>query len=53
MDNPLATAAAVLVVVLFVVALGAMTIGNYAAAGVFFLSASLVIYLREKRLVNP
>lgn len=52
MSRYLATAAAILVVVLFVVALFAMTIENYAAAGVLFLSASIVIYFREKRLVG-
>lgn len=52
MENPLATAAAAFVIVLFIAALAAMTIGNYAVAGVFFLSASIVIYLREKRLVE-
>ncbi|WP_336023701.1 hypothetical protein [Halobellus salinisoli] len=53
MDNPLATAAAIFVVVLLALALAAMTIGNYAVAGVLFLSASIVIYLREKRFVKP
>jgi len=52
MPNYLATAAALFVVVLFLVALFAMTVGDYAVAGVMFLSASIVIYLREKRLVG-
>jgi hypothetical protein len=52
MENALATAAAVFVVVLFAVALLAMAAGNLAIAGVVFLSASLVIYFREKRLVG-
>ena len=52
MPNYLATAAALFVVVLFAVAVLAMTVGNYAAAGVLFFSASIVIYFREKRLVG-
>ncbi|MGQ4555541.1 hypothetical protein [Halobellus sp. GM3] len=50
MPNYLATAAAVLVVALFAVALLSMAAANYSAAGVTFLCASLVIYLREKWL---
>jgi len=52
MENLLATVAAAFVVVLFVAAIASMTVGSYAAAGVFFLSASIVIYLREKRLIE-
>lgn len=52
MPNYPATAAALLVVVLFVAALLALTAGEYAAAGATFLCASLVIYLREKRLIG-
>ncbi|WP_203229181.1 hypothetical protein [Halobellus captivus] len=52
MVNVLATAAAGLVVVLFAVALYAFAAGNYAVAGVMFLSASLVIYFRETRLLE-
>jgi hypothetical protein len=52
MVNVLAAAAAVFVVVLFAVALLAMAAGNFSVAGVMFLSASIVIYLREKWLVG-
>jgi hypothetical protein len=52
MPNYLATAAALFVVVLFLVALFAMSIGEYGVAGVTFFSASIVIYLREKRLIG-
>lgn len=52
MVNILATAAAAFVVVLFAVALLAMAAGDFAIAGVVFLSASIVIYFREKRLVG-
>lgn len=41
---------AVLAVVLFVVALFTMTIERFTAAGMSFLSASIVLYLRETRL---
>jgi hypothetical protein len=44
------TGFAVLAVALFAVALVAMTFGNLRAAGMSFLSASLVIFLRERRL---
>lgn len=52
MQNPLATGAAGLAVVLFVVALASMSSGNLQAAGFSFLSASVVIYLRETRLLD-
>ncbi|SEG76507.1 hypothetical protein SAMN04488133_3742 [Halobellus limi] len=52
MVNVLATVAAVFVVVLFAVALLALAAGEFAVAGVVFLSASIVIYFREKRLVD-
>jgi hypothetical protein len=52
MVNVLATALAVLAVVLFVVALFAMSAGNFRIAGACFLSASLVIYLRETRVLG-
>lgn len=52
MVNALATGAAVVVLILFAAALGAMAFGRYAVAGVLFLSASITIYLREKRLVG-
>lgn len=51
MSNRLATAAAALAVVLFAIALFAMANRNFQAAGFSFLSASVVIYLRETRLV--
>jgi hypothetical protein len=50
--NVLATAAAALAVVLFGVGLLAMTASDLTTAGLSFLSASLVIYLRETRLVD-
>ncbi|MFA1611711.1 hypothetical protein [Halobellus rubicundus] len=52
MQNPLATAAIVVVVALFGAALVAMTLRNYTVAGLLFLSASIVIYFRENRLVR-
>jgi uncharacterized membrane protein len=51
MVNYPATAAALLVVVLFGAALFALSAGRFTAAGVSFFSASLVIYFRESRLV--
>ncbi len=50
MVDVIPTGLALLAVVLFVVALLAMTIGRLAVAGVSFFSASIVIFLREKRL---
>lgn len=44
------TALALLAVALFAVALFAMSRGSLAVAGMSFLSASVVIYLRESRL---
>jgi hypothetical protein len=52
MANLLATAVAGLVVVLFGVALLGMANGNLQLAGFSFLSASIVIYIRETRLVD-
>ena len=52
MANPLATAAAALVVLLFGAGLLAMSNGAFAAAGACFLSASVLIYFRETRLVD-
>ncbi|WP_168219936.1 hypothetical protein [Salarchaeum sp. JOR-1] len=46
------TAAAALVVVLFAVALYAMTTGSLQIAGLTFISASLLIYLRARYLVE-
>lgn len=46
------TVLAVLVVVLFGVALWAMSAGNFTLAGTTFLSASIAIYFRETRLQN-
>jgi len=43
------TALAVLAVALFATALLAMTVRNFQVAGFSFLSASLVIYIRETR----
>jgi hypothetical protein len=52
MANLPATSAAGLAVVLFGVGLLAMTAGALAPAGASFLSASLVIYIRETYLVS-
>ena len=51
MQNVLATAAIVVVVALFGAAVFVMTLGDYALAGLLFLTASIVIYYRENRLV--
>ena len=50
--NVLATAAAGLAILLFGAALLAMTSGDFQVAGFSFLSASVVIYLRETYLVS-
>lgn len=52
MQNLLATVAVGVVLVLFGIALYWMTVGDYTAAGLCFLSASIVIYYRENRLVG-
>ena len=52
MRNLLATVAVGVVLVLFGFALYWMTVGDYTAAGLCFLSASIVIYYRENRLVG-
>ena len=52
MANLPATAAAGLAVLLFGFGLLAMTEGSFAPAGASFLSASLVIYIRETYLVD-
>jgi hypothetical protein len=49
MSRKVTVALAILAVALMIVALGAMTIGELGVAGVCFLSASIVIYLRETR----
>ena len=49
MQNPLATVAVVIVLVLFGFALYWMSVGDYTVAGLCFLSASIVIYYRENR----
>lgn len=51
MGTMLANAAIVVVLVLFGAALFAMTLEDYSLAGLLFLSASIVIYYRENRLV--
>jgi hypothetical protein len=51
MGTLLANAAIVVVLALFAGAIFAMTLQDYALAGVLFLSASIVIYYRENRLV--
>ncbi|WP_157837704.1 hypothetical protein [Haloferax sp. ATB1] len=50
--NALAVVSAAFAVFLFLVALFAMTVGELRGAGLAFLSASLVIYLREKYLAG-
>lgn len=50
MSEYVSTALVVLVVALFALALYAMAVGRLAVAGLCFLSASIVIYLRETRL---
>lgn len=52
MPKPLPTAAAVLVVLLFIAALALMTTGNLRVAALCFLSASLIIYFRETYLLD-
>lgn len=52
MANTLASGAIVLVLLLFGVALFALANGQYAVAGVSFLSASVAIYLRETYLIE-
>lgn len=52
MVNALAGGAVVLVVLLFGLALFAFANGDYATAGVTFLSASIAIYLRETYLLD-
>jgi uncharacterized membrane protein YjjP (DUF1212 family) len=47
--NPIRTALAALAVVLVAAAVAAMATGEFMAAGLSFLSASLVLYLRETR----
>ncbi|ERG96823.1 hypothetical protein [Haloquadratum walsbyi] len=47
-----ATLAAGAVVILFGVGLIALSGGDFAVAGVTFLSASIVIYFRETRLID-
>ena len=51
MGTLLANAAVVVILALFGGALFAMTLEDYALAGVLFLSASIVIYYRENRLI--
>ena len=51
--DPVAIALAALAVGLFAVALVAMSTDRLTAAGMSFLAASLVIYLRETRVADP
>ncbi|WP_435156552.1 hypothetical protein [Haladaptatus sp. DFWS20] len=53
MINILATAVSGLILLLFGIALLAMSSGEFQVAGLCFLSAAIVIYIRETRLVNP
>ncbi|SDX81068.1 hypothetical protein [Halopenitus persicus] len=50
--DPIAVALAALAVGLFAVALIAMSTDRLTAAGMSFLAASLVIYLRESRVAD-
>jgi len=52
MGRLLATGAAAVAALLMGVGLVGMTVGDFQLAGFSFLSASLVIYLRETRLIN-
>lgn len=52
MVNLPATGAALFAAVLFGVALLAMTVRNFRVAGFCFLSAALVIYVRETYLIE-
>ena len=52
MGKLLANVAIVVILALFGAALFAMTLPDYGLAGVLFLSASIVIYYRENRLVG-
>lgn len=52
MANLLATVAALIAVALFGLGLLAMTVSDFRAAGFSFLAASLVIFVRESRLVD-
>lgn len=52
MTSVLATGAAVLAALLMGVGLLGMTVGDFRLAGFSFLSASLVIYIRETRLIE-
>ena len=52
MARLLATGAAAVAALLMGVGLIGMTVGDFRLAGFSFLSASLVIYLRETRLVD-
>lgn len=49
MADAISTGLAVVAVVLIVIGLIALSAGNLTAAGMSFLSTSLVIYLRESR----
>lgn len=50
MPDPVPTLLALLTVVAFATALWLMTVGRLGAAGVTFLSASILIYFRERWL---
>ena len=52
MARLLATGAAVVAALLMGVGLIGMTVGDFRLAGFSFLSASLVIYIRETRLID-
>jgi len=52
MVNLLATGAAALAVLMFVTALVSIAVGEIRIAGLSFLSASLLIYLRETRFLD-
>jgi len=52
MSDYVPTVLAVVAVVFILVGLWAMTAGSFALAGTGFLSASIVIYLRETRVLD-
>ncbi|WP_191906204.1 MULTISPECIES: hypothetical protein [unclassified Haloarcula] len=52
MGRLLATGAAAVAALLMGIGLIAMTVGDFRLAGFSFLSASLMIYIRETRLID-
>jgi len=50
MSDALGTLSAAVIVVMFLIALGALTVGETLLAGLLFLVTSLVVYFRETQL---